>query len=65
MGRVHQQVPNLAIAKVSTADLNYYDIKPIKRVRLVRRADGYYAKFAVNVKVRVETEPTGQAIGLD
>ncbi|GAB1539553.1 hypothetical protein NUACC21_22200 [Scytonema sp. NUACC21] len=30
-------------------DLNYYDIKQIKRVRLVRRADGYYAQFAIDV----------------
>ena len=48
-----------------TYDLNYYDIKQIKRVRLVKRADGYYAQFAIDVKVRIETEPTGQAIGLD
>jgi len=48
-----------------TYDLNYYDIKQIKRVRLVRRADGYYAQFAIDVKVRIETQPTGQAIGLD
>ena len=26
-----------------TYDLNFYDIKQIKRVRLVKRADGYYA----------------------
>jgi len=48
-----------------TYDLNYYDIKQIKRVRLVKRADGYYAQLAIDVKVRVETEPTGQAVGLD
>jgi putative transposase len=48
-----------------TYDLNYYDIKQIKRVRLVRRADGYYAQFAIDVSVRVETAPTGQAIGID
>ena len=48
-----------------TYDLNYYDINQIKRVRLVRRADGYYAQLAIDVKVRIETEPTGQAIGID
>ena len=48
-----------------TYDLNYYDLKQIKRVRLVRRADGYYAQFAIDAKVRVETEPTGQAVGID
>jgi putative transposase len=46
-------------------DLNFYNIKQIKRVRLVRRADGYYAQFAIDVKVTIETEPTGQVTGLD
>ena len=48
-----------------TYDLNYYDIKQIKRVRLVRRADGYYAQFAIDVDVRVETQPTNQVVGID
>jgi putative transposase len=48
-----------------TYDLNYYDIKQIKRVRLVRRADGYYAQFAIDVKVRIEPNLTGRMIGLD
>jgi putative transposase len=48
-----------------TYDLNYYDIKQIKRVRLVRRADGYYAQFAIDVKVRVESNLTGKMVGLD
>jgi putative transposase len=48
-----------------TYDLNYYDIKQIKRVRLVRRADGYYAQFAIDVDVKVETQPTKKAVGLD
>jgi putative transposase len=48
-----------------TYDLNYYDIKQIKRVRLVRRADGYYAQFAIDVQIKVETQPTLQIIGID
>jgi len=48
-----------------TYDLNYYDIKQIKRVRLVRRADGYYAQFAINVDVKLETQPTNQVVGID
>ncbi|MTJ08050.1 RNA-guided endonuclease TnpB family protein [Anabaena sp. UHCC 0204] len=48
-----------------TYDLNFYDIKQIKRVRLVRRADGYYAQFAIDVNIRVETQPTYQVVGLD
>ncbi len=48
-----------------TYDLNYYDIKQIKRVRLVRRADGYYAQFAIDINVRIETQPTNQVVGID
>ncbi|MBW4446614.1 MAG: transposase [Spirirestis rafaelensis WJT71-NPBG6] len=48
-----------------TYDLNYYDIKQIKRVRLVRRSNGYYAQFAVDVDLKVETQPTGQVVGID
>ena len=48
-----------------TYDLNYYDIKQIKRVRLVRRADGYYAQFAIDTKVRIEPQLTGKMVGLD
>jgi putative transposase len=48
-----------------TYDLNFYNIKQIKRVRLVRRADGYYAQFAIDVEVKVETQPTLQVVGID
>jgi putative transposase len=48
-----------------TYDLNYYHIKQIKRVRLVRRADGYYAQFAVDVDIRIDSQPTHKIVGLD
>ena len=48
-----------------TYDLNHYGIKQIKRVRLVRRADGYYAQFAISVEKIVVTQPTGQVLGID
>ena len=48
-----------------TYDLNYYSIKQIKRVRLVRRADGYYAQFAIDVEIKIETQPTQQVVGID
>ncbi|MBD2355872.1 transposase [Tolypothrix sp. FACHB-123] len=48
-----------------TWDLNFYQIEQIKRVRLVRRADGYYVQFLVSVDNKVETQPTGKTIGLD
>lgn len=48
-----------------TYDLLFYSIDQIKRVRLVRRADGYYAQFSVKADVRIKTQPTGKAVGLD
>jgi putative transposase len=48
-----------------TYDLNYYEIKQIKRVRLVRRADGYYAQFAIDVSLQIDSLPTGSIVGLD
>jgi putative transposase len=37
----------------------------LRRVRLVRRADGYYAQFAVEAERRVEHEPTAKQLGID
>ncbi|NMG06729.1 RNA-guided endonuclease TnpB family protein [Brasilonema sp. UFV-L1] len=48
-----------------TYDLNYYDVKQVKRVRLVRRADGYYAQFAIDVDIRIESQPTKEMVGID
>lgn len=46
-------------------DVHQYDVKSIKRVRLVRRADGYYCQFAVDVDC-LDVQPlTGQKVGLD
>ncbi len=50
---------------VGTYDLHYYQIEQIKRVRLVRRADGYYAQFLIKAERNVDTTPTGKTIGLD
>jgi putative transposase len=49
---------------MGSRDLNYYQPDQIKRVRLVRRADGYYAQFAVNVARQESVQPSGRAIGL-
>ena len=48
-----------------TWDLNFYQLDQIKRVRLVRRADGYYVQFLVSVENKVDTELTGKMVGLD
>lgn len=39
--------------------------KQIKRVRLIKRADGYYVQFAVDVERRIEHIPTGKQVGID
>jgi putative transposase len=48
-----------------TYDLHYYQVEQIKRVRLVRRADGYYAQFLIKAERNIDTTPTGKTIGLD
>jgi putative transposase len=48
-----------------TWDLHYYQIEQIKRVRLVRRADGYYVQFLVSTENKVDVELTGKMTGLD
>ena len=50
---------------VGSRDLNFYQIEQIKRVRLVRRADGYYAQFCIDVDRRESLEPSRKIIGLD
>jgi putative transposase len=46
-------------------DIHTHPVKFIKRVRLVRRADGYYCQFAVDVEC-IDVQPrTGNEIGLD
>ena len=48
-----------------TRDLHFYQLKQFKRVRVVRRADGYYCQFCIDQE-RVESrEPTGKTIGID
>lgn len=48
-----------------TRDLHFYQINQIKRVRLVKRADGVYVQFCIDVNRSENIEPTGKTIGLD
>jgi putative transposase len=48
-----------------TRDLHFYQISQIKRVRLVKRADGVYVQFCVDVNRSENTESNGNTIGLD
>ncbi len=46
-------------------DIHAYPVKSIKRVRLLRRADGYYCQFVIDIEVKEQVELTGNVIGLD
>ena len=46
-------------------DIHTYPVKSIKRVRLVRKADGYYCQFAVDIEVKSEQRTGDGELGLD
>jgi putative transposase len=48
-----------------TRDLHFYQINQIKRVRLVKRADGVYVQFCIDVDRSEDINPTGNTVGLD
>jgi len=48
-----------------TRDLHFYQMTQIKRVRLVKRADGVYVQFCIDTVRSENIEPTGNTIGLD
>jgi putative transposase len=50
---------------IGSRELATFPHEQIKRVRLVRRADGYYAQFVLQVERRVSHVPTGSALGID
>ncbi len=50
---------------VGSRNIYFYQPEQIKRVRLVRRADGYYCQFCISIEVKEDMQPTGKAVGLD
>jgi putative transposase len=48
-----------------TRDLHFYQIDQIKRVRLVKKADGYYVQLCVSADRKEDLSPIGKTIGLD
>ncbi|KAB8331601.1 IS200/IS605 family element transposase accessory protein TnpB [Scytonema tolypothrichoides VB-61278] len=48
-----------------TRDLHFYQLKQIKRVRVVRRADGYYCQFCIDQERLEKREPTAHNVGID
>ena len=51
---------------IGTRNLHFYQKEQIQRVRLVKRADGYYCQFAINSELANDSvKPTGKCIGID
>ena len=48
-----------------TRNLHFYQLNQIKRVRLIKRAGGYYVQFCIDVDRSEFVETTQNAIGLD
>ncbi|MGH2482290.1 MAG: RNA-guided endonuclease InsQ/TnpB family protein, partial [Ktedonobacteraceae bacterium] len=50
---------------IGTRSIATFPMAQIKRVRLLKRADGYYCQFAVKANRQMEHAPTGQMVGID
>jgi putative transposase len=48
-----------------TRDLHFYQKEQIKRVRVIRRADGYYVQFSIDTERIEKHEPTNRMVGID
>jgi putative transposase len=50
---------------IGTRAIETFPTKQIKRVRIVRRADGYYVQFGVQADRRIQHTATGKQVGID
>jgi putative transposase len=50
---------------IGTRSILAFPLSQIKRVRLLRRADGYYVQFAVAADRQIAHAPTGSQVGID
>jgi len=50
---------------IGTRVIETFPTEQIKRVRLLKRADGYYVQFAVQADRQITHEPTGVQVGID
>jgi putative transposase len=50
---------------IGSRELATFPREQIKRVRLLRRADGYYAQFVLEVERHIKHAPSGAAVGID
>ncbi len=50
---------------IGSRDIETFPVKQIKRVRIVKRADGYYIQFSIQAERHIEHVPTGKSVGID
>ncbi len=50
---------------IGSRDLYFYNPSLIKRVRLIKRADGFYAQFSIDIERNEDSSLTGNKIGID
>ena len=50
---------------IGSRDIYFFQPEQIKRVRLLRRADGYYCQFLISINVKEYLMPTNKTVGLD
>jgi putative transposase len=50
---------------IGTRSIETFPEQQIKRVRIIRRADGYYCQFCVDAERQIEHVPTGKQTGID
>ncbi|MCC0178838.1 transposase [Waterburya agarophytonicola K14] len=53
------------IKLVGSRDIQFVNPKDIKRVRLIKRVDGYYCQFCIKAERLEDCTPTGNSIGID
>jgi putative transposase len=54
-----------AVRLIGTRSVETFPSQQIKRVRLVKRADGYYVQFVVQAERCIAHKPTGHRVGID
>ena len=50
---------------IGTREIAIFPVKQIKRVRLIKRADGFYCQFCVQADRLMKHNPTGTLVGID
>src|SRR5260221_9360696 len=50
---------------IGTRSIEAFPTAQIKRVRILKRADGYYCQFAIQAERQIAHEPTGVQVGID